>query len=291
VIQGFEGSSVVSTVIGTAKGDRDADEYHNASRNEKLDSKKNQSSKDRSEIHIRKVQINTHSQRFLEIWTEFNNLQVEYRDKVKKQLVTNIKITGCKLNDDQIEDKIENGDMTAFSSILEDTNKAKEDLMAIQNRHEALINLEKGILEIHSMFIEISNLVSYQGEVIGRIEDNIMDAEQQTGKAKDELSDAKKHQKSAMKMKMCLIGTGIIVGLILLIVILYEFGAFSGSSSSSQNIEYHYHLEGGETIVSDQQLDMNNLTKSQQESTTTTTESPSPSTSTTVESSSDVTVP
>ena len=38
---------------------------------------------------------------------------------MKQILVTNIKITGCNLTDEQIEDKIEQGDMTGFSSILE----------------------------------------------------------------------------------------------------------------------------------------------------------------------------
>ncbi len=38
---------------------------------------------------------------------------------MKQILVTNIKITGCDLTDEQIEDKIEQGDMTGFSSILE----------------------------------------------------------------------------------------------------------------------------------------------------------------------------
>eukprot|EP00088_Acartia_fossae_P065779 TRINITY_DN811_c1_g1_i1.p1 TRINITY_DN811_c1_g1~~TRINITY_DN811_c1_g1_i1.p1 ORF type:complete len:382 (-),score=93.56 TRINITY_DN811_c1_g1_i1:93-1238(-) len=236
--------------------------------NERLDGKKGQSSKYRSEMHIRKIQVNTHSKRFLEIWTEFNNLQVEYKDKVKRQLVTNIKITGCNLSDDQIEEKLEKEDMTAFSSILQDTSRAKEDLMAIQNRHEDFIKLEKGIVEIHGMFIEISNLVSYQGEMIDRIDNNIMDAESKTSGAKDDLKKAGELQVSARKKKICLISTAVIVGLILLLIILSELGAFSGSSSDTQIIEHHYHLEGGETIVSDKEIDLKDLPKREAESTT-----------------------
>ena len=46
----------------------------------KLESKSSGlSSKDWSELNIRKIQISTHSKRFLEIWTEYNNIQVWYR--------------------------------------------------------------------------------------------------------------------------------------------------------------------------------------------------------------------
>jgi len=238
-------------------------------RNEKLSGKKSQTSKYQSELHIRRVQINTHSQQFLDIWRDFNNLQEEYRDQVKQILVTNIKITGCNLTDEQIEDKIEQGDMTGFSSILEDTNKAKDDLMAIQNRHEDFIKLEKGIVEIHDMFIEISNLVSYQGEVINRIEDNVLDAQNQVENGRDNLKSAQDNQKSARKKQICLISTGIIVLLIVLLIILSEFGAFSGSSSSTVVKEvHHYHMPGDETIVSDEKLNINDLIST----TTTTTE-------------------
>jgi len=224
---------------------------------EKLESKKNQTSSNLSNLHIRKIQIQTHSQRFFEIWRDFNNIQVEYRDKVKNKLVTDLKITGCDLSDDQIEERIDSGDMTAFSSILEDTNKAKEDLTAIQNRHEAFRKLEAGIIEIHSMFTDISNLVSFQGELINRIEDNILAAGGLVDQGKDNLGKAKDLQTSARKKKICLVSTAVIVALILILIILFELGAFSGSGGS-EKIEYHYHLDG-KTIVTDEKLDMDQL--------------------------------
>jgi t-SNARE complex subunit (syntaxin) len=49
-------------------------------RNEKLEKKRSVlSARDLSELHIRKTQIGTHSKRFLDIWTEFNNTQVKFR--------------------------------------------------------------------------------------------------------------------------------------------------------------------------------------------------------------------
>merc|ERR1712168_1185892 len=122
------------------------------SNNEKHSAKSGLKASELSDLHIKRVQIQTHSKRFLDVWTEYNNIQTEYRDKTKKQLVNNIKITGCELTNEQIEEKIEAGDLT-FTTILQETAKAKEDLVAIENRHAEIIKLERGIVEIHDMFI------------------------------------------------------------------------------------------------------------------------------------------
>ena len=48
------------------------------------------------------------------------------RDKTKKQLVTNIKITGTELTNEQIEEKIDAGDLTGFTSILQVPTKESD---------------------------------------------------------------------------------------------------------------------------------------------------------------------
>ncbi len=51
-------------------------------RNEKLEKRvaaSGLSARELSELHIRKTQIGTHSKRFLDIWTEYNNVQVRFR--------------------------------------------------------------------------------------------------------------------------------------------------------------------------------------------------------------------
>ena len=46
----------------------------------------------------------------------------------------------------------------------------------LENRHLEIMKLEKGISEINDMFIELSHLVSEQGETIDRIEDYVNNA-------------------------------------------------------------------------------------------------------------------
>ena len=123
-----------------------------------------------NEFSIKNTQIQTVSQRFLDILTEYNNLQVEFRDKNKKALLRNLKIIdpNSSLTVEEIEEKLDNGDVTVLSSIIKDTAQAKEDLKMIENRHAEFIKLEKGITEIHEMFMDLSHMVSEQGETIDR---------------------------------------------------------------------------------------------------------------------------
>ena len=39
----------------------------------------------------------------------------------------------------------------------------------MENRHEMLLNLEKPISELHEMFLDVTQLIESQGEVVNRI--------------------------------------------------------------------------------------------------------------------------
>ena len=123
-----------------------------------------------NEFSIKKTQVQTVSQRFLDIWTEYNNLQVEFRGKNKKALLRNLRIVdpNSSITLDEIEEKLDRGDVTVLSSIIKETSQAKEDLKMIENRHAEFVKLEKGITEIHEMFMDLTHMVEEQGEMIDR---------------------------------------------------------------------------------------------------------------------------
>lgn len=176
-----------------------------------------------NEFTIKKTQIQTVSQRFLDIWTEYNNLQVEFRGKNKKALLRNLKIVDptSSITVEEIEDKLDRGDVTVLSSIIKETSQAKEDLKMIENRHAEFVKLEKGITEIHEMFMDLSHMVLEQGEAIDRIETHVSAAAQQVESGRNQLQKAEKHKKSARRLKFILaaIGAGVAVILIILLAI------------------------------------------------------------------------
>ena len=166
-----------------------------------------------SEIHLKRTQIQTASNRFWEIWTEYSTLQVLFREKLKEDLVKCLKVTNNQLTEEEIEEKIDAGEGVFSASIMQETAQAKEQLARVENRHKDIKKLEEGITEIHSMFMDLAILVEQQGEMVTRIEDHIMTASMDVENASKKLEDAKRLQDAARKKK-------VILGIIAIVVVL-----------------------------------------------------------------------
>merc|ERR1712113_207484 len=162
-------------------------------------------------------------QRFLSIWTEYNSTQNEFRENNKKALIRNMKIIDPESNvsKEEVEQKLEAGDFTVLSSIIKESQQAKEDLKRLEDRHLEMVKLEKGIMEVHEMFLEISVLVESQGESVNRIEDSINHAAQNAEQGRQQLAEAEKKKKSARKLKFVLAGIGAGVALVVLLLLIF----------------------------------------------------------------------
>jgi len=161
-------------------------------------------------------------------------------------LAKNIRITNNSLTTEEIEEKIDNGDVSVFSSaILQETAAAKEQLKAIENRHADFLKLEASIREVHSMFIDCNNLVQMQGEMVTRIEDHVNSAAIDVERGREDLRKADSFKKAAMKKKFICLGLLVVAVIIILLVVLSEFGAFSSSETPTNVVkEYNIYLNG-----------------------------------------------
>ena len=177
-----------------------------------------------NDINIRNTQIQSLGKRFLDIWTEYNNSQIEFRENNKKALLRNIKITdpNSNITVEEIEEKLDAGDVTVLSSIIKESAQAKEDLKMLENRHAEMVKLEKGITEIHEMFLDLSNMVNLQGEAIDRIETRVGDAQMHVEEGREQLKQAKKKQKAARRKKFILAGIIAGVSLVVLLIIIFS---------------------------------------------------------------------
>jgi len=178
-----------------------------------------------NDINIRNTQIQSLGKRFLDIWTEYNNSQIEFREKNKKALLKNIKITDpdSNISVEEIEEKLDAGDVTVLSSIIKESAQAKDDLKMLENRHAEMLKLEKGITEIHEMFLDLSNMVNLQGEAVDRIETRVGDAQMHVEEGREQLKQAKKKQKAARRKKFILAGIIAGVSLVVLLIIIFSF--------------------------------------------------------------------
>ncbi|XP_077995798.1 syntaxin-like isoform X2 [Glandiceps talaboti] len=178
--------------------------------------------KSSADIRIRKTQHSTLSRKFVEVMSEYNTTQTEYRERCKGRIQRQLEITGKQTTNEELEDMLESGNPAIFTSgIIMDTQQAKQALGDIEARHNDIIKLESSIRELHDMFMDMAMLVEQQGEMIDRIEYNVEQSVDYVETAKMDTKKAVKYQSKARRMQIVVgsvatIGVGIIVLIIAL---------------------------------------------------------------------------
>merc|ERR1719275_316462 len=188
-----------------------------------------------ADLRIRKTQHSTLSRKFVEVMTEYNRTQTDYRERCKSRIQRQLEITGRTTTNEELEDMLEQGNSTVFTQgIIMDTAAAKQTLADIEARHADIIKLETSIKELHDMFMDMAMLVESQGEMIDRIEyhvehavDYVQTATQDTKKALKYQTEARrdtkkslKYQHKARRNKIYLISCLSVIVLIIIIVVL-----------------------------------------------------------------------
>ncbi|XP_047312907.1 syntaxin-related protein KNOLLE-like [Impatiens glandulifera] len=139
----------------------------------------------------------------------------EYKDTIGRRYFT---VTGEHPDDEVIEKIISNGNGTGGEEFLQTAikehgrGKVLETVVEIRDRHDAAKEIEKSLLELHQVFLDMAVMVEVQGEKFDDIEHYVTNAAQYVGDATKELNTAKKHQKSSRKWMF--------IGIILLLIII-----------------------------------------------------------------------
>ncbi|XP_023240652.1 uncharacterized protein LOC111639106 [Centruroides sculpturatus] len=150
--------------------------------------------------------IDTHSmlsQKFVEVMTDYNKTQTDYRERCKARIQRQLEITGKVTTDDELEDMLESGNPAIFTQgIIMETQQAKQTLADIEARHEDIIKLESSIRELHDMFMDMAMLVESQGEMIDRIEYHCEHARDYIETAKQDTKKALAYQSKARRVSI-----------------------------------------------------------------------------------------
>jgi t-SNARE complex subunit (syntaxin) len=110
-----------------------------------------------------------------------------------------------------IENKSENGNAQIFAKQVVNSGQkteAKRALQDIQDRHTDIIKLEKSIMELNQLFMDMSVLVAAQGELLNQIDSHVESAVDNTNQAADEMKNAVTIQRASRKKIMIIIGIG-----------------------------------------------------------------------------------
>ncbi|XP_028050083.1 syntaxin-1A isoform X3 [Monomorium pharaonis] len=176
--------------------------------------------KSSADLRIRKTQHSTLSRKFVEVMTEYNRTQTDYRERCKGRIQRQLEITGRTTTNEELEEMLEQGNPAVFTQgIIMETQQAKQTLADIEARHADIIKLENSIRELHDMFMDMAMLVESQGEMIDRIEYHVEHAVDYVQTATQDTKKALKYQSKARR-KLFLIAICVIIAVIILIIIL-----------------------------------------------------------------------
>ncbi|XP_019401942.1 PREDICTED: syntaxin-1A isoform X1 [Crocodylus porosus] len=154
-----------------------------------------------ADLRIRKTQHSTLSRKFVEVMSEYNATQSDYRERCKGRIQRQLEITGRTTTSEELEDMLESGNPAIFSSgIIMDSNITKQALNEIETRHSEIIKLENSIRELHDMFMDMAMLVESQGEMIDRIEYNVEHSVDYVERAVSDTKKAVKYQSKARRV-------------------------------------------------------------------------------------------
>lgn len=187
-----------------------------------------------AESRIKKTQFSFLSHLFTEVMASYNSVQIEHRDQCKKRIQRQLEITGKPTSDEEIERMLESGNMQIFSeSYLNETKMAKQTLADINARHKDILKLEKSILELHDMFMDMAMLVESQGEMIDNIEQNLTSTADFVESAKVDTKKAVENKRAAMKKKIIIIIIGVVIVVVLIIILVVVLLRYTQNNTSS----------------------------------------------------------
>ncbi|KAJ8284541.1 hypothetical protein COCON_G00033910 [Conger conger] len=154
-------------------------------------------------IRMQRTQHGVLSREFVELMGRCNTIQAQYRDRNVERIQRQLKITGNNVTDEELDRMIESGQTDVFiQNILSDAKATKQALNEIESRHDEILKLERSIRDLHYMFQCLAGEVEAQGEMVDRIEANIMHSTNYVEKAVADTHQAARNQNKARKKKL-----------------------------------------------------------------------------------------
>ncbi|KAG9148249.1 hypothetical protein Leryth_012206 [Lithospermum erythrorhizon] len=173
------------------------------------------SSSDRTRTSV----VNGLRKKLQESMHQFNELRQkmasEYRETVQRRYYT---VTGENPDESLLDNLISTGQSETFlQKAIQEQGRGQvmDTIMEIQERHDAVKELEKNLRELHQIFMDMAVLVQHQGEQLDDIESQVLRANSYVRGGAEQLQVARKHQKNTRKWTCY----GIILLLIIILIV------------------------------------------------------------------------
>lgn len=146
--------------------------------------------------------------------------QDEHREVVERRVFT---VTGQKVDESVIERLIETGDSEQiFQRAIQEQGRGQilDTIAELQERHDAVREIEKKLLELHQIFIDMAVLVESQGELLDSIETQVSKAVEHVAAGTSALQKAKTLQRGTRKCTCVAIFLLLVTAIIVLLAVI-----------------------------------------------------------------------
>ncbi|XP_021994412.1 syntaxin-132 isoform X2 [Helianthus annuus] len=167
---------------------------------------------------------NALTKRFRDIMIEFQTLRRkiddEYREVVERRVIT---VTGTRPDEETINNLIETGNSEQiFQNAMKEMGRGQvlNTLEEIQERHDAVREIEKKLLDLHQIYLDMAVLVEAQGDLLDNIESQVANAVDHVHMGTDALTTAKSLQRRSRKCMMIAITLLLVIAIVIILSIL-----------------------------------------------------------------------
>lgn len=141
----------------------------------------------------------------------------EYKQTVERRVYT---VTGQRPDEETLESIIATGESETYlqeAIQVQGRGQITETIREIHDRHDAVKDIQKNLLELHQIFMDMAVLVEAHGEQLNNIEQQVNKASSFVQRGTGQLEIAKRHQRNKRKwMCICVILLIILILIILL---------------------------------------------------------------------------
>ncbi|KAI8143243.1 t-SNARE [Fennellomyces sp. T-0311] len=128
----------------------------------------------------RPMRVTQHSalkKRFIETIQRYQDIERTYQQKYRQRVERQIRIVKPDATPDEIEKVFDSDESSQiFAQSLMNTNRsghANAVLNEVQSRHDDIKKIEKTILELHQLFMDMQMMIEVQGETLNNIETQV----------------------------------------------------------------------------------------------------------------------
>eukprot|EP01104_Vermistella_antarctica_P004911 TRINITY_DN1532_c0_g1_i3.p1 TRINITY_DN1532_c0_g1~~TRINITY_DN1532_c0_g1_i3.p1 ORF type:complete len:324 (-),score=108.11 TRINITY_DN1532_c0_g1_i3:216-1187(-) len=163
-----------------------------------------------------KIRQNFHrnlTREFFETLHDYNGAQRKHKERFVSKVTRQALIVNPDITEGEVESMIENGKTeNMFAESVLDAGKmdAADALQSMQEQYHDLVELQKSIIELHQMFVEVAVLIEAQGEMMDQIEYNVSNSVGYTGEALKAIAKKERNvqrKRKAMACCACCAGT------------------------------------------------------------------------------------